>query len=205
MAIKAVIFDIGGVLLINNRSEQDKKQDAQKNPRMDEVFKFINRSGLGISATKGKISLQELWGQVSTHFQADPEQLQVSAAELLATERLNTELAEFLQSLRLRYKTALLSNAWPGVRAMLNGKYALDKLADMELFSSEEGTAKPDANFYQLALMRLHVQANETVFLDDKIINVDGASVFGMHSIQYRNNEQAIRDIQQVLVRYAPK
>jgi epoxide hydrolase-like predicted phosphatase len=203
MAIKAVIFDIGGVLLVNDGREQAQKQDAQANVQMDEIFKFINRSGIGISATKGQLSVQELWSQVGERFKVDPQQIQALEAEGIATEKLNTELVDFLQSLRPRYKTALLSNAWPGARAALNAKYELDKLADVQIFSSEEGKIKPDANFYLIALMRLHVQANEAVFLDDKIVNVDGASVLGMNSIHYRNNKQAIADIKRILDRYA--
>ncbi len=202
MAIKAVIFDIGGVLLVNDGREQTQKPDSQAKLQMDEIFKFINRSGIGISATKGQLSVQELWSQVGERFKVDPQQIQALEAEAIVTERLNTELAEFLQSLRPHYKTALLSNAWPGARASLNAKYALDKLADMQFFSSEEGKMKPDANFYLIALMRLRIQANEAVFLDDKIVNVDGASVLGMNSIQYRNNEQAMADIKRVLDRY---
>lgn len=202
MAIKAVIFDIGGVLLLHDTSRQLQKQNGQTKQRLDEIFQFINRSGLGITATKGKISLQELWRQVGEHFKVDPQELQAFEAASRSPERLNTELAEFLQSLRPQYKTALLSNAWPEVRARLNEQYAIDKLADVLFFSSEEGMMKPDVNFYQLALMRLHVQANEVIFLDDQIVNVDGASIVGMHSIHYRDNEQALRDIKRVLFRY---
>jgi epoxide hydrolase-like predicted phosphatase len=203
MAIKAVIFDIGGVLLVNDGREQAEKQDSQAKVQMDEIFKFINRSGIGILATKGQLSVQELWSQVGERFKVDPQQIQALEAEAIATEKLNTELVDFLQSLRPRYKTALLSNAWPGARAALNAKYELDKLADVQIFSSEEGKMKPDANFYLISLMRLRVQANEAVFLDDKIINVDGASVLGMNSIHYRNNKQAIADIKRILDRYA--
>ena len=203
MAIKAVIFDIGGVLLNNDRSEQDQQQDTQSELQRNGIFKFIARSGLGDSATRGKISIQELWDRVGEQFKLDPQQILDFEARFVSAERLNTELAEFLQSLRPQYKTALLSNAWPGTREALIQKYGLDKLADTIFFSYEEGTKKPEARIYQLALIRLRVQGNETVFLDNKIVNVDGASLFGMHSIHYRNNEQAIADIKRVLDRYA--
>jgi putative hydrolase of the HAD superfamily len=201
MAIKAVIFDIGGVLLHSNERVKAQEWEAQAKLQKGEIFKFINRSGLEDAATRGKISSQELWGRVSEHFKIDPQQIHEFEAEFVASERLNTKLAEFLQSLRPQYKTAMLSNAWPGVREVLNRKYELDKLVDMQLFSCEEGTMKPEAKFYQLVLMRLRVQGYETVFLDDLLVNVDGASLLGMHSIHYRDNEQAIADIKRIIDR----
>ena len=176
-----------------------KRKCAQAGLQKGEIFKFIGRSGLGNAATRGQITSQELWGRVSEHFKIDPEQIHEFEDEFVASERLNTELVEFLQSLRPQYKTATLSNAWPGVREVLNRKYKLDTLVDMELFSSEEGTLKPETKFYQLALMRLHVQGYETIFLDDKVVNVDGASLLDIHSIHYRDNGQAIAEIKRII------
>ncbi len=201
MAIKAVIFDIGGVLLHNNGSKKAQTWEVQAGLQEGEIFKFINRSGLANAATRGQISRQELWNKVGEHFKVDPTQIRTVETDLIATETLNNELTEFLLSLRPRYKTALLSNAWPDTREALNRKYGLDKLVDMQLFSYEEDTMKPETKFYQLALIRLRIQGYETVFLDDKLVNVDGASLLGMHSIHYRDNEQAIADIKRVLDR----
>ncbi len=199
MAIKAVIFDIGGVLLHNSGSKKAQTWEVQAGLQEGEVFKFISRSGLANAATRGQISRQELWNKVGEHFKIDPTQIRTVETDLITTETLNNELAEFLQSVRPQYKTALLSNAWPDTREVLNQKYALDKLVDMQFFSYEEGTMKPETKFYQLALMRLHVQGYETVFLDDKLVNVDGASLLGIQSIHYRDNEQAIAGIKRIL------
>lgn len=199
MAIKAVIFDIGGVLLHNNSQEKERAWEAQAGLPEGAIFKFINRSGLGNAATRGKMSRQELWSKASEHFKIDLAQIQAFEANLVDTEVFNTELADFLQTLRPKYKTALLSNAWPGMREALNSKYGLDKLVDIEIFSAEEGMLKPETMFYQVALIRLQVRGYEAVFLDDNAVNVDAASLFGIQSIQYRNNEQAIKEIKRIL------
>jgi epoxide hydrolase-like predicted phosphatase len=199
MAIKAVIFDIGGVLLHNTGHEKERTWETQAGLPEGAIFKYINRSGLGNAATRGQLSRQELWSKVSEHFKIDLAQIRTFEANLVDAEVLNTELAEFLQSLRPKYKTALLSNAWPGTREAFNQKYGLDKLVDLQIFSAEEGTLKPETKFYQLALIRLQVRGYETVFLDDNAVNVDAADLFGMRSIHYRNNEQAIKEIKRVI------
>jgi epoxide hydrolase-like predicted phosphatase len=203
MTIKAVIFDIGGVLLQSAGPQQHRAWADRFGIQDSEVFKFVNRSGLSAAATRGKVSSDELWQQVSEHFGIDREQIHELEKTYQSNERLNTELADFLKSLRPRYKTALLSNAWSGAREAVNKKYALDTLVDIQLFSAEDGTMKPEARFYLLALHRLGVQANETIFLDNKIINIDGASLVGLHSIHYQDNAQAIAAIHKYIERYA--
>ncbi|MDQ2888274.1 MAG: HAD family phosphatase [Chloroflexota bacterium] len=203
MAIKAVIFDIGGVLLQSAGPHQHRTWEDRFGIQDSEVFKFINRSGMNAAATRGKVSSDELWQQVSEHFGIDREQIREVEKTYQSNERLNTELADFLRDMRPRYKTALLSNAWSGAREAVNKKYALDTLVDIQLFSYEDGTMKPEAKIYLLALHRLGVQANETIFLDNKIINVDGASLVGLHSIHYQDNAQAIAAIHKYIERYA--
>ena len=205
MSIKAVIFDIGGVLLLSSGPDQSLSRAWEDHFGIQDsdIFKFISRTGLGDAATRGKITTEEVWSRVSERFGIDLEQIRRVEDTRQPTETLNTELADFLKSLRPRYKTALLSNAWSGTREALNKKYALDTLTDQMLFSAEEGTKKPAARFYLLALHRLGVQANETIFLDDKIANVDGASLVGLHSILYQDNAQAIAAVNKYIERYA--
>ncbi len=130
-----------------------------------------------IKAVIFDIGAEELWSRVSERFGIDLEQIREVEKNASSNETLNTELAGFLQGLRPRYKTAMLSNAWSGAREAVNKKYGLDKLVDIMLFSAEEGTKKPEARFFLLALHRLGVQANETIFLDNKDVNIDGASL----------------------------
>jgi len=205
MAIKAVIFDIGGVLLHNDGHKQSHTWETEHGLPAGAIFKYVNRSGLGVQATRGQITEQDVWNRVAAHFQIDPEVMNTFNNNFLTSEMLNTELADYLQSLRPAYKTALLSNAWSGIRELLTRKYALDKLTDVMFFSSEENTMKPDAKFYQLALMRLHVEANEIIFLDDKIVNIDGARLLGMHGIHYQDNAQAIAEIKRIIDRHTIK
>jgi FMN phosphatase YigB (HAD superfamily) len=128
MTIKAVIFDIGGVLLQSAGPKQHRAWEDRFGIQDSEVFKFVNRSGLSAAATRGKVSSDELWQQVSEHFGIDRVQIR----ELEKT-----------------------------------------------------------------------YQANETIFLDNKIINVDGASLVGLHSIHYKDNAQAIAAIHKYIERYA--
>jgi HAD superfamily hydrolase (TIGR01509 family) len=112
----------------------------------------------------------------------------------------NSELAAFLGTLRPRYKTALLSNSGPGARREEEVRYHYSQLVDRIIYSHEVGVLKPDQRIYAIACEQLGVQPDEVVFLDDSERNVAAAAALGFHAIQFRDNAQAIADIQACLL-----
>jgi putative hydrolase of the HAD superfamily len=56
--------------------------------------------------------------------------------------------------------------------------------------------AKPDRRIYELTCERLEVTPEEMVFLDDSERAVAAARSYGIHAIVYRDNAQAIADIE---------
>jgi len=112
-------------------------------------------------------------------------------------ERLNADLAQFVVDLRPHYKTATICNG--GSREAFNRKFRLGELVDLMIFDGEEGIAKPDVRIYQLALMRLGVQPDEVVFVDDKESNLEAAQRLGMHTVHFKNTAQAITEVQTFL------
>ena len=51
--------------------------------------------------------------------------------------------------------------------------------------SGREGLVKPDPAIYRLLLERYALNAERTVFIDDKIENVDAARALGFHGIHF--------------------
>src|SRR6266568_5163688 len=62
--------------------------------------------------------------------------------------QLNVELASFFSSLRPQYKTAILSNAWPGARREKQRRFPFDEIADLIIYSYEVKAAKPEPIFH---------------------------------------------------------
>ena len=54
---------------------------------------------------------------------------------------------------------------------------------------------KPDPRIYEIALERLDVSADRTVFLDDVQANVDGALAVGIEAILFVDTGQAIGEL----------
>jgi epoxide hydrolase-like predicted phosphatase len=201
MAIQAVISDIGGVLLKQVDHSNIRKWEQRLKLKEGELLKVIDRSGLSGPATLGKITAGELWQRIGERLGLNEIEIQDLEQDFWSGKELNTELSNFLQDLRPQRRIATISNTWSDAREILSRKYNLDKLVDTLIFSYEVGFAKPDVRIFQIALYRLGLSPEEIVYLDDTIANVDSARLPGMQAIHYRNNEQAIAEIEKLLNR----
>ena len=71
---------------------------------------------------------------------------------------------------------------------------ALDRFKFLQRFegivvSGAENTRKPFADIYQLTLNRFNFKAEESLFIDDNLKNVEAASKMGIHTIHFKNSK----------------
>lgn len=195
MVVRAIIIDIGGVVLLREERPVHRHWEERFGFARGEFARRLFRADLSAQATVGAVSAAHVWDDMASRLSLDPAEVQELRRDFFAGERLNDEFAAYLQTLRPRYRTAVLSNAWSGTRAAMTQHYGLDRLVDMMLFSDEEGIAKPDPRIYALAADRLGVRPDEAVFVDDVLRNVEGAQSAGMLAVHFRDTVQAIAAI----------
>ncbi|KAM0787116.1 hypothetical protein ACM66B_006371 [Microbotryomycetes sp. NB124-2] len=77
----------------------------------------------------------------------------------------------------------------------------LKSLFDLFVESSVEGLRKPDPKFYQLALDRLGVKPEETVFLDDIGHNLVAAKKLGIKTIrvELKKSAEAVTELEKIV------
>lgn len=195
MSIRAVVFDIGGVLLRIQDRGYHRKWETTLGLAEGALGKEIYVSEVSSRATLGQASVGDVWQYVTLMFSLNTEQVEELRRDFSATEVMDEELLTFLRSLRPRYRTALLSNAWPGARELHNQRYRLCDAVDEMIFSAEEGLAKPDPAIFTLAARRLGVQLDETIFVDDWPPHVEAARSLGMHGIVFENTNQVMAEV----------
>jgi len=68
-----------------------------------------------------------------------------------------------------------------------NVKREFDWLSSFDalVWSFQLGIAKPDPAIYEHALKQLGTSAGETLFIDDKLVNVEAARDLGMQALVY--------------------
>lgn len=199
MTIRAVIFDMGGVLLRSENESGRRKWEQRLGLAEGELAEIVFNSPVSQQAAVGRATDEDVWAHVAQRFGLDGERLRQLRRDFWSGDRADAQLADFLRNLRPHYRTAILSNAWPGARRALTERWGLADAVDEMIISAEEGVAKPDPAIYRIALERLGVGPSEAVFVDDMAINVEAARALGMHGVQFRTREQAIADVERIL------
>lgn len=69
------------------------------------------------------------------------------------------------------------------------------KYFDATIFSCAEKTMKPERKIYLIALDRLEVKPQESIFIDDKPEYVEGAIRVGINGIVFENPDQLKREL----------
>jgi putative hydrolase of the HAD superfamily len=204
MIIRAIVFDIGGVLEITPDLGISTKWEQQlqlKPGELDNRLRHIWRDG-----SLGILSEEEVHQHIGQTM--DMSEAQVNAfMDDLWQEYLgapNTELMDYVRNLRPTYQTALLSNSFVGARRKEQERYQFDTLCDFIIYSHEVGMSKPDQRIYALTCERLGRQPAEVIFVDDREEAVEAAREFGLCGIVFKANAQIIADIQAYLQANAP-
>lgn len=111
----------------------------------------------------------------------------------------NHELIDLLLTLTGRLRLALLTNnvrEWePRWRAML----PVEQIFEFVIDSSAVGLRKPDPAIYALTLQRLALPPAACLFIDDYAENCAAAAAAGMQTVHFRDNAQAIAEIERAL------
>ncbi|MBA3871135.1 MAG: HAD family phosphatase [Anaerolineae bacterium] len=196
MTIRAIVFDIGGVLEITPRIGVTEKWEAIFHLQAGELDK----------------RLYEVWkgGSIGTITEADVHQqigdiLSIKAAQVNAfmddtwkeyLGTLDVELANYFTKLHQTYITAIISNSFVGAREKEIATYHFDKMTELIIYSHEVGIQKPDPRIFELACERLEIKPEEMIFVDDVEENIAAAQQLGIHGILHQNTAQTIAEIE---------
>lgn len=196
MTIRAIVFDIGGVLEVTPPTGWETSWERHLNLQPGAIHQRL--SDVWHAGSIGTMSEAEVEQSVGTRLGLDQAQIRMFMADLwteyLGT--LNAELATYFASLRPRYQTAILSNSFVGAREQEQERYHFGDMCDFIVYSHEVGMSKPDPRIYTLLCERLGVQPTEVIFVDDREGANAAACALGIHGMLFKNNTQIIADIE---------
>ncbi|MFB3924839.1 MAG: HAD family hydrolase [Syntrophales bacterium] len=193
VTIKSVIFDFGGVLIddpvpgIVRYCADYLKADPDDFRRV--CWKYAPEF------QKGAVAEDVFWRKICSELgkeQPRSASLWSEAFESAYSEKEDMfALASFLHG--NGYKTGLLSDTEkPSVRFFLSKKY---DMFDVLVFSCVEGEIKPGKRIYEIALQKIGLRPEETIFIDDKSANIRSAIDMNMNGIVFRNPMQVMMDL----------
>ena len=198
MGIRAVFFDLGGVIVHTEYQAPRQRLAEQFSMDYDDIEKIVFGSASAAHASVGEITEGDHWLAIMKTLKLPPGEQRRVQHEFFGGDVIDRTLLEFVRSLKPKYKTGLISNAWSGLREfILREKF--DDAFDQMIISAEVKTAKPSAKIFQVALERMAVKPREAVFVDDFIENIEGCEKVGMKGIHFTNPESTIEQLKTLL------
>ncbi len=197
MSIKVVIFDMGGVLVRTEDTAPRVALGLRFGKTYTELDKIVFANKSSLRASRGEISARDHMQHVmrTLDLPETDETINNFIDEFFLGDEVDEEIVDYIQSLRPRYQTVLLSNAWDNLRKVLATKWKIADAFDEIFISAEMGIAKPDPRIYKMVLEKLDVAPEETVFIDDFIKNIESARKLGMFGIHFQNKDQAMAEL----------
>jgi len=135
-------------------------------------------------AATGKIKAKIFWEKAAQKLEVNADLLK---KQVLSTYPLDQQLIAFLEKETAKYNFVMASNQiedW--INTVLTNSN-LKNLFQQTTNSYQLGFRKPDQKFFQGALKLIKSKAEEVIFIDDNLQNVESASKLGILSIKYEN------------------
>lgn len=197
--IKAIIFDIGGVIqgldwTVVSNNLVDLKEDLSYSDFKEALYK--DREKYFNEYCKGKLSSQEFWKGVA-HRLGLPEQsvhrLSTSFEELYCF--IDEELLKLIKQLKSKFKLFTLANTTPELekKAVRTNRYVF--LFDKLYWSHKIGARKPEPEAFQKILDENNLKAEECIFVDNAIQNIRAARALGFNCILYSGHSSLTEEI----------
>ena len=198
MAIRAVFFDFGGVIMRTEYQAPRQKLAERFNMDYDEMDRAVFGSDSARRASVGEITEEAHWASVLKRFKQPASEMQAFRDHFFGGDVVDRKLVEYIRSLRGEFHTGLISNAWSGLREFITKEKLID-LFDTVIISAEIGATKPSAKIYEVALDQAKVRAGDAVFVDDMPINIEACEKVGMKGILFNDPEKSLSRLDQLL------
>lgn len=196
--ITTIIFDIGNVLA-DFTWEDHYRRFGYSEEILERLANATVRSPLWNEYDRGAMSDEEI---IQGFIENDPgieKEIREALRDKGTMVIRNDYAIPWIQTLKGKgYRCLYLSNFSKSAHA--DCAAALDFLPYMDggILSYEEKIIKPMPEIYQLLIDRYHLVPQECVFLDDTQRNLDAAEKFGIHTIRFENQAQAIKELKKL-------
>lgn len=201
MALRAVIFDVGGVLTHEDPIERLVERWHRRSGIDAELLSQAVAAVDPRAAETGALSEREFTTGLARRFDLTAGQ----AAEWMADMwdwycgDSNEVMRAYARSLQPAYVTAILSNSFDGARGEEARRFQFEQDFDPIMYSHEVGLAKPNPRVFEHTLLTIGCEPADAAFVDDRIENVDAAAALGVRAIHHTNSETTIAVLDRLL------
>ena len=199
MSIRAVVFDLGKVLVDFDYGIAARRLAEQSNASAVEIQRIIDQSPLLLRYESSEMTTSEFFAEVKKQirFTGAFDEFAAAFADIF------TEIPEMTRlsgELRDRgFHTSVLSNTNEIAISHVRRKFPFfSDFADYVL-SFEQGALKPHERIYRILEKRSGMSGSEILFIDDKPENVSGALRLGWQTICHRSVGETRRRVREMV------
>jgi putative hydrolase of the HAD superfamily len=197
LGLRAVVFDYGMVLSGLPDAESHAAMVRITGLPVDrfEALYWADRHAYD----EGKLTGAEFWQKMvrAADLSLSPEQLEElnrHDARMWTTQ--NPAMLAWQRRLKERgLKTAILSNMGDSVLVSLEREFDWLERFDVLVWSFQLKMAKPEPAIYRHVMKELGTRPEETLFIDDKAVNIEAARALGMAAIEFSTVERLRADL----------
>ena len=181
--IKNIILDVGGILF------DDSKKHIENilNKNCDLIYKIAYGTGfkeclLGLKTVKEHIE------SLSNSTEFEDIKYILTKENLEKSFPLMGKNFEYIKSLKHKgYKLYLLTNITEDSYNYINDVIDINKIFEGGIYSYQEQLVKPNLDIYKLIIDRFKLNKEETIFFDDKEVNITAAYNEGIKGIIFNS------------------
>jgi len=199
MKVKAIIFDLGGVLIDLDFSNFYNKiiiQSPLNKPQTPIILEFFRQSDM---YHQGNMTDDEFYQLACDLLQVCMlNQSDFFDAFNSIISGFNSNVAEIINKLREsnQYKLIALSNVnsshWDYI---LNKKWNFIDWFDELILSHETHLIKPNPKIFEYAIKKAGCKPRQIVYIDDGLNNIRSAKELGIICIKYTNSEELLEEL----------
>ncbi len=198
--IKAIFWDVGGVLL-TNAWDHTQRAAALEHFHLDEKEFHSRHEMLVSSFERGKLSLDDYLLRTVFHRER-PFTKQNFQDFMFAQSQALPNMLEFAESITDsgKYFMGTINNESRELNRYRIEKFGLRGIFQLFVSSCYVGLRKPEADIYRVALDITQFPAEQCCFIDDRPLNLESAAHLGMHAIQMQSLDQLRTELQKLRI-----
>lgn len=189
LMVKEIIFDCFGVLTEDGWLAFARQFETEEN---SEELRYLNHQ-----IDRGLLPYEQFLGRVVELTEASKEE----AHRMITTSHHpNEQLFAYIKELKAAgYELGIISNVGSEINEFLAEEYI--SLFDRVTLSYQVAAIKPEPLIYQAHLEKSGHRPEEVIFIDDRMVNCEGARIVGMKSIHYQNVTQIRHELDLLLAK----
>jgi epoxide hydrolase-like predicted phosphatase len=188
MIIRGVIFDLGGVFFEDGTNKFLHLLSSKLKYKLEDLYPIF-REGKSLEYRENKISGKEFFQWASKQLNSKIAPIELNQLWVSQYKEIDGMRNLVLWLKNIGIKVAVLSDNTPERVEYLQNKYHFLELFDKVIMSYEVNLTKTEPAIFQIALKRLSLKPEETVFVDDRQNNLDVAKRLNMKTVLFADTE----------------